>query len=165
LNRYGHFCEPRSAGLCGRLLRAIGIFGRGRNGATLPGDALLDELDQGQRKTLVVGQPAERHVQDSQRTAGRSALSGISPSAKWGVLAAVQAELLPPSLKRPTSSSSSSLPVVAVAGRDRSGGLTGALGRLLADTAAFAAASDGCGLMLYGEARIMAPRRETLICG
>ena len=66
LNSYGHFCEPRSAGLCGRLLRAIRIFGRGRNGVTLSGDALLDELDQGQRETLVVGQPAERHVQDAQ---------------------------------------------------------------------------------------------------
>ena len=63
------------------------------------------------------------------------------------------------------SSSSSSLPIVAVADRDRSGGLTGALERLLTDTAAFAAASDGCGLVLYGEARLMALRRETLICG
>jgi len=66
LNSYGYFCEPRSAGLCGRSLRAIRIFDRGRNGVTLSGDALHDELDQGQRETLVVGQPAERHVQDAQ---------------------------------------------------------------------------------------------------
>ena len=73
LNSYGYFCEPRSAGLYGRFLRAIRIFGRGRNGVTLSGDALLDELDQGQRETLVVGQPAERHVQDAQdrRKVGR----------------------------------------------------------------------------------------------
>jgi len=66
LNSYGYFCEPRSAGLCGRLLRAIRIIGRGRNGVTLSGDALLHELDQGQRETLAVGQPAEQHVQDAQ---------------------------------------------------------------------------------------------------
>ena len=34
------FLQTRSAGLCGRLLRAIHIFGRGRNGVTLSGDAL-----------------------------------------------------------------------------------------------------------------------------
>jgi len=63
---YGYFCEPRSAGLCGRLLRAIRIFGRGRNGVTLSGDALPCELDQGQREALVVGQPAKQHAQDAQ---------------------------------------------------------------------------------------------------
>jgi len=40
------------------LLRAIRIFGTGRNGVTLSGDALPHELDQGQRETLAVGQPA-----------------------------------------------------------------------------------------------------------
>ena len=66
LNSYGNFCEPRSAGLCGRFLRAFHIFGRGGNGVTLPGGALPHELDQGQRETLAVGQPAEQHVQDAQ---------------------------------------------------------------------------------------------------
>ena len=36
------------------LVRSLRIFGRGRNGVTLPGGALLDELDQSQRETLVV---------------------------------------------------------------------------------------------------------------
>ena len=66
MKSYGYFCEFQSAGLCGRLLRAIRIFGRGRDGATLSGDALPHELDQGQRGTLAVGQPAEQHVQDVQ---------------------------------------------------------------------------------------------------
>ena len=35
LNSYGYFCEIRSAGLCGRLLRAIRIFGRRRNARLL----------------------------------------------------------------------------------------------------------------------------------
>ena len=62
LNSYGYFCEPRSAGLCNGFLRAIRNFGRGRNGVTLSGNALPHELDQGQRETLAVGQPAEQHV-------------------------------------------------------------------------------------------------------
>ena len=62
----GYFCEPRSAGLCSKLLRAIRISGRGRNGVTLSGDALPHELDQGQRETLAVNLPAEQHVQDAQ---------------------------------------------------------------------------------------------------
>jgi len=66
LNSYGYFCEPQSAGPCGRLLRAIHIFGRGRNGVTFPGDALPHELNQRQRETLTVGKPAEQHVQDAQ---------------------------------------------------------------------------------------------------
>ena len=49
LNCYDYFCAPRSVGLCGRLLRAIRIVGRGKNGINLPGDALPHELDQGQR--------------------------------------------------------------------------------------------------------------------
>jgi len=44
----------------------IRIFGRGRNGVALSGDALPHELDQGQRETLAVGQPTEQHVQDAQ---------------------------------------------------------------------------------------------------
>ena len=91
LNSYDHFCGPRSAGLCGRFLRTIRIFGRGRNGVILSGDALPHELDQGQQETLAVKQPAEQHVQMC-RTSGRTALSGISSSAKWK----------PPRLKRPT---------------------------------------------------------------
>ena len=47
-------------------MRAIRIFGRGRNGVTLSGDVLPHELDQGQRETLAVGQPAEQQVQDAQ---------------------------------------------------------------------------------------------------
>ena len=67
MNSYGYFCESRSAGLCGRLLRAIRIFGWGRNGVTLSGDALPHEFDQGQqRETLAVGKPTEQHVQDAQ---------------------------------------------------------------------------------------------------
>ena len=58
-----YFCEPRNAGLCGRLLRAIRIFGRGRIGVTLSGDALPHGLNQGQRETPAVGQPAEQHVE------------------------------------------------------------------------------------------------------
>ena len=50
----------------GFLVRSLRVFGRERNGVILPGDALLNELDQSQRKTLVVRQPAERHVQDAQ---------------------------------------------------------------------------------------------------
>ena len=65
MNSYGYFCEPRSTGLCGRLLSTIRIVGRGRDGATLSGDTLPHELDQGQRETLAVGQPAEQHAQDA----------------------------------------------------------------------------------------------------
>ena len=39
---------------------------QGRKGATLPCGALPHELAQGQRGTLVVGHPAEQHVQDAQ---------------------------------------------------------------------------------------------------
>jgi len=39
---------------------------QGKNGVALTGDALLDEVDQGQRETRIVGQPAERRVQDAQ---------------------------------------------------------------------------------------------------
>jgi len=55
LESYDLFCGLRSAGLCGRLLRAIRIFGRGRNVVAFSGSELLD-----------VGQPAERLVQDAQ---------------------------------------------------------------------------------------------------
>jgi len=47
-------------------MRAIRIFGRGRNGVTLSGDALPHKPDQGQRETLAIGQPAEQHVQNAQ---------------------------------------------------------------------------------------------------
>ena len=64
LNSYGNFCEPRSAGLCGRLLRTIRIFGRGRNDVTLSG--ALPHEPSCQRETLVIGQLVKRHVQDAQ---------------------------------------------------------------------------------------------------
>jgi len=89
---YGYFCEPRSAGLCGRLLRAIRIVGRGRNGVTLSGDALPCDLTKasGRRSS---SDSLRSSTPRTRRTAGRSALSGNSSSAKWK----------PPSLKRPTS--------------------------------------------------------------
>jgi len=65
LKSYVYFCEPRSAGLCSKSLRAIRISGRGRNGITLSGDALPHE-PLCQRGTLIVGQLADRQVQDAQ---------------------------------------------------------------------------------------------------
>jgi len=54
--------QASAAGCCAPSASLAGE----KHGVALSGDALPHGLDQGQRETPAVGQPAEQHVQDAQ---------------------------------------------------------------------------------------------------